>query len=205
MDRQSRAWLLAVGMALAATLCSLPLKAEEVSSVYTAHDLAKCADITPADAKDYGTVWRCKGYEGIDVRMAEGDLRIFVSYGPKAETQTAANATLPQFNNIGDTLEWRLAKAGGRWKPFATILRFSWGVDDRKGATLVVTKLGKERCLPPRLCGSRGQSEGQRSSARHRRQRRARLRLQGKHGQALWCRRQPHQGLSRRWTRGVSA
>ncbi|MBK5196790.1 MAG: hypothetical protein JJE37_00710 [Methyloceanibacter sp.] len=144
MDRQSRAWLLAVGMALAATLCSLPLKAEEVSSVYTAHDLAKCADITPADAKDYGTVWRCKGYEGIDVRMAEGDLRIFVSYGPKAETQTAANATLPQFNNIGDTLEWRLAKAGGRWKPFATILRFSWGVDDRKGATLVVTKLGKD-------------------------------------------------------------
>ncbi|MFZ2017236.1 MAG: hypothetical protein WAU90_01005 [Methyloceanibacter sp.] len=120
-----------------------PAGAEEIASVYTSLDLKKCKDITPKDAKDYGTVWRCPGYGGIEVRVAEGDLRIFVSYGPKAETQTAAQETLPQFNTIGEMLEWRLAKDGGATTPFATILRFSWGSDDRKGSTLVVTKLGK--------------------------------------------------------------
>jgi hypothetical protein len=114
--------------------------AEEIASVYTPLKLDKCKDVTPEDAKDYGTVWRCGGYGGIDVRVAEGDLRIFVSYGPKAETQTAAYETLPQFNSIGETLEWRLA--GG--KPFATILRFRWDSDNGEGSTLVVTKLGKD-------------------------------------------------------------
>jgi hypothetical protein len=44
------------------------------------------------------------------VRVAEGDLRIFVSYGPKAETQTAAYETIPQFNTISETLEWRASR-----------------------------------------------------------------------------------------------
>jgi hypothetical protein len=118
--------------------------AEEISSVYTSLDLKKCKDITPDDVKEYGTIWRCKGQDGIDVRVAEGDLRMFVSYGPKAETQTAASETLPQFNSIGETLEWRMMKEGGRWKPFATILRFHWDSDNGEGSTLVVTKLGKD-------------------------------------------------------------
>ena len=85
----------------------------------------------------------CPGYDGIDVRVAEGDLRIFVSYGPGAATQTAAYETVPQFNTIGDTLEWRGAKgrrqAGRRSPP-------SFASDGmrttRQGSTLVVTKLG---------------------------------------------------------------
>ena len=52
-----------------------PRQAEEISSAYTALELDKCKDVTPDDAKDYGTVWRCEGYGGIDVRVAEGDLR----------------------------------------------------------------------------------------------------------------------------------
>jgi hypothetical protein len=121
----------------------LGARADEISSVYTSLNLEQCRDITPEDAKDYATVWRCKGYGGIDVRVAEGDLRIYVSYGPKAEQQTAAQATLPQFNTIGETLEWRLAEEGGSRAPFATILHFSWDVDGKKGSTLVVTKLDK--------------------------------------------------------------
>jgi hypothetical protein len=136
--------LLVAASAVAAIVCAPAAKADEISSVYTSLDLKACADVTPAEAKEYGTVWRCKGYDGIDVRVAEGDLRIFVSYGPKAETQAAANETLPQFNNIDDTLEWRVAKEGGSWQPFATILRFPWSVDDKQGATLVVTKLEKD-------------------------------------------------------------
>lgn len=121
-----------------------PARTEEIASVYSSLNLAKCKDIAPDDAKDYGTIWRCKGVDGIDVRVAEGDLRIYVSYGPKAEAQIAAQQTLPQFNSIGETLEWRVAKDGQRSTPFATILRFSWSADDKKGSTLVVTKLGKD-------------------------------------------------------------
>ena len=130
----------------AVTLVLAPVAAlaEEISSAYTSLELSKCADVTPEDAKEYGTVWRCKGYEGIDVRVAEGDLRIYVSYGPKAETQAAAYETLPQFNTIADKLEWRVVKEGERWKPFATILRFDWDVDDKKGTTLVITTLGRD-------------------------------------------------------------
>jgi len=73
------------------------------------------------------------------VRVAEGDLRLFVSYGPNAAIQTAATQTLPQFNTVGDTLEWRLANG----KAFATILRFRWDSDNVQRSTLVVTKLGK--------------------------------------------------------------
>ncbi len=122
----------------------MPAQAQELSSIYTPLDLKKCKDVTPADAKDYGTIWRCEGYEGLSVRVAEGDLRIFVSYGPKAETQTAANETLPQFNNIGDKLEWRVAKEGERFRPFATILRYKWDSDNGEGSTLVITKLGRD-------------------------------------------------------------
>jgi hypothetical protein len=122
----------------------MPAQAQEISSLYTPLDLKKCKDVTPADAKEYGTIWRCEGYEGLSVRVAEGDLRIFVSYGPKAETQTAANETLPQFNMIGDKLEWRVAKEGERFRPFATILRYKWDSDNGEGSTLVVTKLGHD-------------------------------------------------------------
>jgi hypothetical protein len=113
-------------------------------SVYTKLDLDQCKDATPEEMKDYGSVSICPGYDGVDVRVAEGDLRIFVSYGPNAANQTATYETLPQFNSIGETLEWRLTRAAGKLTPFATILRFSWDVDGKRGSTLVVTKLGTD-------------------------------------------------------------
>ena len=119
-------------------------RGEEISSVYTSLDLERCKDATPKDMEDFGSVSICPGYDGIDVRVAEGDLRIFVSYGPKADTQTAAYETIPRFNTIGETLEWRLKREGGKLKPFATILRFRWDADGQKGSTLVVTKLGPD-------------------------------------------------------------
>ena len=75
--------------------------AEEFASIYTSLDLTRCKDVTPPDMKDYGTVWTCRGHDGLAARVVEGDLRIFVSYGPNAETQTAAYQTQPQFNGIG--------------------------------------------------------------------------------------------------------
>jgi hypothetical protein len=144
--KRGRRGLLGLALCNAAVVLALSAasaRSEEIASVYTSLD-PKCKDITLADAKDYGTIWRCKGLNGIDVRVAEGDLRIYVSYGPKAEKQTAAQQTVPQFNTIGDKLEWRVAKDGQRGTPFATILRFPWSVDGKTGSTLVVTKLGKD-------------------------------------------------------------
>lgn len=123
---------------LAVPLLSVGAAAEEISSAYTKLDKGACKDVTPLDAGGFGGISKCTGYDGIEVRVAEGDLRMFVSYGPDAAKQTAAEQTLPQFNTIGDTLEWRLADG----KPFATILRFRWDSDNGEGSTLVVTKLG---------------------------------------------------------------
>ncbi len=120
-------------------------QAGEASSLYTSLDLAGCADITPPEAREYGALWRCQGHDGMTVRVAEGDLRFFVSYGPNAAAQTAAGQTLPQFNTLGGgKLEWRIRREGGRWKPFATILRHRWESDGREGSSLIVTKLGKD-------------------------------------------------------------
>lgn len=113
--------------------------AEPIESAYTPLVLERCDNITPAEMADHGAVFRCAGYGGTDVRVAEGDLRMFVSYGTGADDQTAAGQTLPAFNSIGETLEWRLDDG----TPFATILRFRWDSDGAKGSTLVVTKLGK--------------------------------------------------------------
>jgi len=75
---------------VAALTMLTPAQAQEVSSLYTPLDLKKCKDVTPADAKEYGTIWRCEGYEGLSVRVAEGDLRIFVSYGQNTTSRTVA-------------------------------------------------------------------------------------------------------------------
>jgi len=132
--------LLAAGLAAASVSPLLPLEAaaEELISAYTPLKLEACRTVTPPGDEEVGGVFRCKGYGGMDVRVAEGDLRMFVSYGPGADSQTAATQTLPAFNTTGETLEWRLADG----VPFATILRFHWDSDGAKGSTLVVTKLG---------------------------------------------------------------
>lgn len=122
---------------LALVLLSSAASAKTIKSVYTPLALKACENVTPPEAAEYGGVFLCKGLGGLDVRVAEGDLRMFVSYGPDAATQTAAQQTVPAFNTTGETLEWRLADG----EPFATILRFHW--DGAKGSMLVVTKLGE--------------------------------------------------------------
>lgn len=119
-----------------------PASAGQISSLYTSLDLNKCI-LTDSNPNESWAAWDCEGYKGMRVRVAEGDLRYFVSYGPRAEKQTAASQTLAPFNNIHTVLEWRVERKGGEWTPFATILRYFWDSSDgRKGQTLVVTKLG---------------------------------------------------------------
>ncbi|MCP4380631.1 MAG: hypothetical protein GY798_04290 [Hyphomicrobiales bacterium] len=131
---------------LTASLLAIPaLAADSVTSAYTNIDLATCRQepVDPDDPLQSG-VWWCAGYGAIPVRVAEGDLRFLVSYGIDAAGEMAASQTLPAFNHIGQTLEWRLRpEAPDLWSPFATILRFFPDLGDGEtGQVLVITKLG---------------------------------------------------------------
>lgn len=112
-----------------------------VDSAYTEIDLDECLLL---EADDFGASWACPGYKGFPLYIAEGDLRFFVSYGFDALDEPARSQTLPPFNTIHSTLEWRLSNETGNWKPFATILRYftESGVESEiKGEVLVVTKI----------------------------------------------------------------
>lgn len=132
----------AIGMSLALPLLApIPAAAENLSA-YSKINLDACRAITPApdDPVESGAWW-CDGHAGIPVYVSEGDLRFFVSYGATAPDELAAKTTLPSFNHIGETIEWRLAPDG---KPFATILRFFTysGEGVPEGQVLVITKVG---------------------------------------------------------------
>jgi hypothetical protein len=123
-----------------------PALAQVYESAYSALELSQCQQ-QPLDPEDPvgGGIWWCEGYGGTPVYVAEGDLRYLVSFGANAATEPAAGQTLPQFNRIHTTLEWRLATnpADGRRTPIATILRyFTDNNGGREGQVLVVTRLG---------------------------------------------------------------
>jgi hypothetical protein len=117
-------------------------------STYTAFDLDKCRH-TPGQAPEDNGSWLCRGYAGIPVWLAQGDERMYVSFGRKAADEPAAGETFPGFNDVSKgAIEWRLARQpNGAAQPFATILR--WNVrmaaaDERQpySPVLVVTRLG---------------------------------------------------------------
>lgn len=117
-----------------------PAAAQKYDSAYTDVDLDACEVI---EENEWGATWACEGFDGLPVRIAEGDLRFFVSYGVDAENEPAAQQTLPPFNSLGPKIEWRLTDEDGGWVPFATILRFfvqrEEGEDE--GQILVVTRV----------------------------------------------------------------
>jgi hypothetical protein len=120
-----------------------------VERAYTALDLKKCRRRPGREVEDYGS-WRCAGHDGIAVHVTGGDQRMYISYGPNAAKELAAQQTLSAFNSEGKTVEWRIERGpNGKPRAFATILR--WNVttldpgDDLKqvaGQVLVVTRLG---------------------------------------------------------------
>jgi hypothetical protein len=116
-----------------------PAAAQPATSIYTDLDLTRC---TIMKTDDFGSTWACPGLKGIPVMVAEGDLRMFVSFGLSSTTEKAATQTLPPFNRLGDTIEWRVDGASGRWLPYATILRYFTQRDtgEPEGQVLVVTK-----------------------------------------------------------------
>lgn len=130
------------------------------TSAITSINLDQCHFITneelglaPLSEEEAGmgsAAWLCIGYDQSIIYVAEGDLRMFVSFGANAMQERAASQTLPEFNTMGDTIEWRLrttqntANATPVQTPFATIHSLHTETGERaeiKGEVLVVTKL----------------------------------------------------------------
>jgi len=133
------------GVLVGGALLTGPAAAQRFESAYTELDLDQCSVIT---ADDMGATFACPGYRGIPVMVGEGDLRFFVSYGLTSTQERAAEQTLPPFNRVGSTIEWRLSNAEGGWKPVATILRWfpakldaGAAATGAEGQVLVVTKV----------------------------------------------------------------
>ena len=118
--------------------------ADQIASAYVKLDISRDCKHRPGVAvEDYGD-WRCKGYAGVPMWLGAGDQRMFVSFGPKAKDEPAAEETLAPFNDFyKGTVEWRLSDG----KPFATIMRWNYKlareIDKRtaSGRVLVVTRL----------------------------------------------------------------
>jgi len=111
-----------------------------IDSAYTKIQLQNCTQVeTASDEGTFAGAWQCPGYRDQAVYVAEGDLRMFISFGRFAADEPAASQTLPNFNTVNETLEWRLR--GG--EPFATILRWFPSLDEgaRTGSILIVTQL----------------------------------------------------------------
>jgi hypothetical protein len=114
-------------------------QARTIQSVYTPLNLKRCRHTPGKEVEDYGS-WQCVGYRGIAVLVKASDQRAFVSYGPNAAKEPAANQTLPAFNSAGDMIEWRVERTAG---VFATILRWNTTIDSsHRGQVLVITRLG---------------------------------------------------------------
>ncbi|MBZ0217939.1 MAG: hypothetical protein K8F25_15380 [Fimbriimonadaceae bacterium] len=129
-------------------LCGFVINANaaDIESAYTRVNLEDCRVI--AQDRESGSIaWMCEGYEGIELYVAEGDLRYFVSTGNDAGRRTAASETLEAFNRIHTTMEWRLERDHrGNWQPFATILRYYIDNDGLRAeeSILVISKVGPD-------------------------------------------------------------
>jgi hypothetical protein len=145
MNNTMRITLAALALA-GAPFVAAPALAQSTASAVTKLDLDKCRHTAGKAEEDYGE-WRCQGYGGIPVHISAGDQRSYVSFGRNAKKELAAQQTLTSFNGEGDSIEWRGVRgAGGKLKPFATIMPWSTtvsgGDEPVRGRMLVVTRLG---------------------------------------------------------------
>ena len=123
--------------------------AQDFASLYSSTAARNCKKVDAAkDGEGDWSVWLCDGIGGYVVRVTEDDLRMTVSVGrnlASAANEPASKHQFAPFNNIHDTLEWRMTKG----QPFATIQR--WFLSDvsnpdksgnpTKVAMLVLTRL----------------------------------------------------------------
>ena len=138
-----RAMLLGLAGAVLAVLpagAMAQANGSHLDSQYTDIDFDQCTTI---ESDDMGGTLVCPGYKGYPVVIAEGDLRMFVSFGIKPTEEKAMEQTLGPFNHLGNKIEWRIESDDDTFQPRATIVRWFTAGDggEDKGQVLVVTQL----------------------------------------------------------------
>ena len=119
--------------------------AGEITSAYTKFDIDKCKRLSASVEEAYAT-FECKGYGGLAVYWAEGDLRTSMAYGPNGFEHCSAQQTFGHFNLVVPTIEWRLENG----KAFAAIQR--WRVSDLDDASKYTSWLGVTRIEKGNSC-----------------------------------------------------
>jgi carboxypeptidase C (cathepsin A) len=146
VDRIQATFAIAAAFALATAGSA---SAQDYASLYSSTAARNCKKIDAAkNGEGDWTIWSCSGIGGYLVRVSEDDLRMTVSMArtlDAAANEPAAKHQFAPFNNVHDTLEWRMTKGA----PFATIQR--WFLSDASNpdksgkpaqvAMLVVTRL----------------------------------------------------------------
>ena len=129
------------GLCLAASAVS----AGEITSAYTKYNLDTCKRLEASAEESFGS-FSCKGYAGLEIYFAEGDLRTFMAYGANGFEHCSAQQTFGHFNSITPTVEWRLDNG----KPFAAIQR--WHVSDLDDASKTTSWLGVTKIEKANSC-----------------------------------------------------
>lgn len=112
-----------------------PLAAQSPTSAYTELDLERCRVI--AQSREVESIaWRCPGRGGVALVVSAGDGR----YDVDAGIDNGEWESLPELNELGPRVEWRLR--GGR--PFAIIFRLI-SADETlaRRSVLVVETIGR--------------------------------------------------------------
>jgi hypothetical protein len=100
----------------AAALLASPAAAQRATSAYTALNTGQCQVLSQVTEGE-SISWRCPGRNGIPLFVNSGDGRFELDAGVADDDWSS----IPPFNQIGSTVEWRL-RAG---RPFAVIYRLT--------------------------------------------------------------------------------
>ena len=127
-----------------AILLTLATPALGNDSVYSKLALEDCTIIDEYDGEEGGgsVAFICHGHDAIPLHVSEGDLRFSVVPLPKGYRGPIRFETLPAFNTLGETVEWRRNDKG---EVIAIIQRwFTDTGDGKQGQVLVVTRVGAD-------------------------------------------------------------
>lgn len=118
------------------------------ASVYSDFDLEKC---TVLDSSEEGgsASYRCPGFGKLALLVQEGDGRFDLDPG----ADDGGLQTIGAFNDVGETLEWRL-KDG---TPFALIFRYKDASEEGRGRSVLAVETlsseGKPGCRVVQIAG----------------------------------------------------
>ena len=106
------------------------------SSSYTKLDLENCRVLAQSRGEGSWIKFRCQGLQGLPLFVSEGDGRFDVDAG----VENDGFATIGAFNDVGDTVEWRMEDG----EPFAVIFRYrDVSMESGGRSVLAVEKIGR--------------------------------------------------------------